>query len=83
MFKDKLERVARLKGQAKVAVAAEGRLWGLRDVPGEEDEEEDEEMPMGEFEVQEGNGGMGVKKREWAAPVEWVDSDGVAGSGGF
>ncbi|KAJ3068658.1 Protein tpx2 [Podochytrium sp. JEL0797] len=84
MFKDKRERVARLQGQARVAVAAEGRsLWGLREVPGEDEEEEEEEVPMGEFEVQEGDGGAGVKKREWAAPVEWVDSDGVAGSGGF
>ncbi|KAI9334556.1 hypothetical protein BDR26DRAFT_936881 [Obelidium mucronatum] len=83
-------------GEGSTAVAAEREHHGaetsdvqyfeVKEIPGSSEDEEFD-VPHGEFEVigveRNAVSGSARSKKEWAAPVEWVDSDGVATSGGF
>ncbi|KAJ3027037.1 UNVERIFIED_CONTAM: hypothetical protein HDU68_004615 [Siphonaria sp. JEL0065] len=68
----------------------------VKEVPGGFVDDDDDEfgVSMGEFEAGDEDGGCGRdegaknvnmsgRRREWAAPVEWVDSDSVVTSGRF
>ncbi|KAJ3028532.1 UNVERIFIED_CONTAM: hypothetical protein HDU68_001465 [Siphonaria sp. JEL0065] len=64
----------------------------VKEVPGGlvDDDDDDDEfgVSMGEFEAGDEDGESGSvnvsgRRKKWAAPVEWIDSDGVATSGGF